>query len=198
MSLPDIDLDFKDRAEVVALFPNAIRASLLNTDETRFIKHETGMYFQNIPFDPETKLATFPYKVAEDLGYMKIDFLSNKVYEDLTAEEIEAYLEMDTDWSWFRDERFFTNVPETPTLVHLGSYYDLVLKYPPESLVDIAMLIALIRPAKKHLVGKRKADILPVVWEKSDKGYAFKKSHSFGYGLMVSLHAKIISRELGL
>ncbi len=198
MKIPDIDLDFRDRGEIVSLFPNATRASQMTHDGTRFTKHETGMYFQNIPSDPDTKLAAFDYKIAEEFGYMKIDFLSNRVYEGLTPEDIDAFLEIETDWSWYLDERFYTEVPDTPSLVHLGGYYDLVRKYPPESLTDVAMLIALIRPAKKDLVGKDKDYVLSKIWEKSEKGYSFKKSHSFGYGLMVTLHAKIIAGELGL
>lgn len=194
-SIPDIDLDFFDRSQVMALFPNAIKATQMTSDETKMVRHETGVYFQNIP--SEDGMATYPYKIAEELGFMKIDFLSNKVYEGLTAQDIDGLLEIETDWSWYLDERFYLESPDTPTLVHIGGYYDLVKKYPPQSLDDIAMLIALIRPGKKTLVGRSKEYIMEHIWEKEiGNKYTFKKSHSYAYGLMVTLHAKLIAGEL--
>ena len=54
-------------------------------------------------------------------------------------------------WDWFLDSRFYEG--DEP-LVQLGSHYDLVSKYPPESLADLAILLALVRPGKKELVGQ--------------------------------------------
>jgi len=196
MSLPDVDLDVGDRDAVLNLFPRGIGASLLASDKTRLIKHETGMYLQNIPSDPDTRLAVFPYKDAEERGFMKMDILYNRVYADLIPVELDALMEMETDWDWYLDPRFYIEDVTTSSLVHLGGYYKVVKRHPPKSVGDLAVLIAMIRPAKKHLVGKPWETILSEIWTKTDEGFAFKKSHSLAYGLLVSLHAKVIALEL--
>ena len=77
MKAGDIDLDFKDRNEVLKLIKH-IPASRISNGE--LVKHNTSVYVQNSPVDPETGLAAFDYQMAETLGYSKIDFLNLDVY----------------------------------------------------------------------------------------------------------------------
>ena len=39
-------------------------------------KHNTGVYFTDIPVHPFTNCANINYKEAEDRGYFKLDFLN--------------------------------------------------------------------------------------------------------------------------
>src|ERR1039458_5058193 len=96
MKLPDIDIDLRTDFDPTKLFPWT-RASLVKDDELR--QHPCGVYPQTIPVDPLTHLAAIPYEEAEQLGYLKIDFLHLQLYDYFkTREEIETLLEVEPDW----------------------------------------------------------------------------------------------------
>jgi len=199
IEIPDVDLDVNDRARAAALFPNAIVAS--QVQKHKLVPHNSGLYFQKIPTDPTSGISSFPYKEAEEEGYFKVDLLPNHVY-DLVAsnEELEELLAAKVDWRWFTDKRFYNNINHKYRLTHLSKYHSLACQYPPKSVEDIAALIALIRPSKKHLKGKPWSEIKERIWEKpeDDGGYFFKKSHAVAFALLVILHAQIIARKLHL
>lgn len=203
MGIPDVDLDVADRQKVMSLFENAIPASQLNHERDQLVPHNTGIYFQNIPTDPITGLATFPYEIAEELGYYKIDMIPYHIYEDVkTEKQLVKYLAVaegkDFPWESFLDERFYHEKPEDQ-VTHLGNHYELVKTYPPQSVMDVAALIALIRPRKRYLIGEPWEVIEEKIWQKlpeeetDDKGsYFFKKSHATAFALVVMVHLQIL------
>lgn len=71
--IPDVDIDFKDRDLALQDLLH-IPASRVEKDDLK--KHVVGVYFQSIPTDPLTGLASIPYDVAEQRGYFKLDFLN--------------------------------------------------------------------------------------------------------------------------
>ena len=201
IEIPDVDLDVSDRDKALASLRQYIQASQINNDRV-MVPHNTGIYFQKIPVDPVTGLASFPYKEAEELGYFKVDIIPNHVYDLVESnEELDALLEAPVDWSWFLDKRFFEAEDNRYQLTHLAKYHHLCEMYPPQSVEDIACLIAVIRPRKKYLVGEPWDIIKTVVWQKLDtedsKHYFFKKSHAVAFGVLVILHAQLIARHLG-
>jgi len=192
--IPDVDFDVKDRDNVVSIF-DVVRASILSKGD--LVRHKDGVYFQNIPIDPQTGLAVFPYDTAEELGYYKIDFLPNHVYDGLTsADQIDQILEGPIDWSMFE------NVDFVRKLFHFGGRVDsntemaeVVAAYAPKSVDQLALLIAIKLPAKKHLIGSEWDVLEQEMWTKShDKLPQFKKSHSIAYALTVIVHA-VLSRS---
>jgi len=55
------------------------------------------------------------------------------------------------------------------------------------------MILAMIRPGKRHLVGKSWKDIEKVVWSKTtDDTYFFKKSHAIAYALTIIVQLNLI------
>jgi hypothetical protein len=190
MAIPDVDLDVGDRAAVMGLFPMAVSASQLTSDRSKLVKHNTGVYFQNLPVDPLNGIATFPYDLAEELSYYKVDFIPYGIYENIRDEQhlIDLIARAEGDdfpWSWFLNDRFYDNPDARHRITQLGSHFDLCQMYPPGSVMDIAILIALIRPRKKYLIGEPWDVIEAVIWQKlpeedSDdpKNYFFKKSHA--------------------
>jgi len=195
VKIPDVDLDVSDRDTVIKLFPEAVIAS--ENAKEQLVTHKTGLYFQQIPKDPATGLAAFPYKMAEDLGYYKIDFIANHVYDLIgSMEELDEILELPVDWSWFTDQRFFDPNDRNHCLTHLGGYLDLCRKYKPKSVEDIAVLIAVIRPAKKGLIGRPWGEIQEEIWKVTAGNYSFKKSHAIAFALLVTVHAKLIAMQL--
>lgn len=197
--IPDCDIDVKggdERDKVASIFREATVASQLN--KRHLVKHNTSLHFQKIPVDPITGLSAFPYKQAEKLGYHKVDLISNHVYNEIGSEqEITDLLNAPIDWGWFQDERFFGS----EGLVHLHSYFHLCKKFPPESVLDIAALLAVIRPRMRHLQKECQslAEIKQRCWSKSEgpeTEYFFKKSHSVAFAVLVVLNAQLIARRL--
>ena len=82
--MPDIDLDFFDRDNVLTKFRH-IKGSRNEKDQLK--KHNTGVYFHNAPLDPFTGRCTLDHKVADERGYFKIDMLNVHIYEHVKNEE---------------------------------------------------------------------------------------------------------------
>ena len=199
VEIPDVDLDVKDRDRVASLFREAIPAS--QVQNRRLVNHNTGLYFQKIPQDPQRKLSVFPYKEAEDMGYFKVDLIPNHVYDLIESEaELQQLLDAPVDWDWFLDDRFYDSPDHRYRLTHLGNYRRLCKKFPPKSVTDIAALIAVIRPQKAHLKKECQTieEIKERVWQREEgaEGYFFKKSHSIAFAILVVLHAQLIARRL--
>jgi len=63
----------------------------------------------------------------------------------------------------------------------------------------LAMFLAIIRPAKRHLVGKTWKEVAETVWDKPDDDtYYFKKAHSISYSQLVVVNMNLIEEQLML
>lgn len=185
----DIDLDLKTDFDPLEIFPEAIRASMVKNDE--LIKHNVGVFFQDIPVDKMTGLAAIPYKEAEEAGYFKIDFLHLSLLDDFgSKQEIRDLLEIEPDWS------LLMRPDVVGKLFQIHKQYDLVSKLAPKSVVELADCIALMRPGKRHLVDaylKDKDLIRTELYKKPEDGkYYFKKGHAISYALNIVLQLHLI------
>jgi DNA polymerase III alpha subunit len=187
----DIDIDVKDRNQLLELF-KPIPASRINLKEQTIEKHNSGVYFQNIPKDPFTGASSLDYEQAEQMGYLKIDFLNMYLYQEINSEQhMIDLLERPLDWDCFKNKDFVQQ------LYHLHNYTDLTITMAPRCMEHLAMLLAIIRPGKKHLQGKSWDTIEKTVWLPLDDGtYVFKKSHSFGYATAIYLQAQLIIEKI--
>lgn len=182
----DIDVDTSPSFNPTKLFPWT-RAALVR--DGQYTQHPCGVYPQTIPVDPISELAAIPYDAAEELGYLKIDFLHLNVYQHFkTRAEIDDLLLKDPDWKLLL-------VPSNHhKLFQLANHGELLLKLKPASIEDMADMMALIRPGKRQLVPlyqKSKDMARPLIWSRDGEGgYAFKKSHalSYSYVLLLQLH----------
>lgn len=188
----DIDIDFKDRSAALALLPH-IPASMLN--HGNMVRHNTGVYFQAIPNDPSKNIATIPYEQAEELGYFKIDFLNNNVYEHVQDNaHLERLLAMEPAWELLDD-------PDVVSmLAHIHSHFDIVNVIKPKSVEDLSVVLALIRPGKRHLLHKNRADIDLEVWlPPADGSYFFKKAHAVAYAVSIVVQLnQIVEQSLSI
>jgi hypothetical protein len=92
-------------------------------------------------------------------------------------------------WDRLYDPEFFAR------LIHVGSHYDTLLKMPEavNSDVRLMMFLAVIRPAKRHLIGLPWKEVAKTIWEKpADGSYGFKKSHSCAYSRLVMVHMNLL------
>lgn len=153
-------------------------------------KHPTGVYFQNIPRDPTTNVSTLDHRVAKDYGYFKIDFLNVNMYEGIRDEQhLLELLAKEPPWDFFEFEEI------TDKLFHLKGYSHLLKKFKPQSVEDLAMILAIIRPSKAHLQHSDWATIRQEVWIKTD-GYVFKRCHSISYALAIVVNLNLLVEKM--
>ena len=182
----DIDIDFADREQVISLL-NVTQASILRNGE--MVKHNTGVYATDIPQDPFTSQASIDYDVAEDRGYVKLDFLNVNLYKQVRDEAHLIELMREPDWAKLYDPDFCAQ------LMHVNAHYDTLIKMPEavNTIPRLAMFLAIIRPAKRHLVGKTWKEVAETVWDKPDDDtYYFKRSHSCAYANLVVVNMNLL------
>ena len=181
--MTDIDIDLKNRDDVLTKLKHIPASIITNTVK----KHNTGVYFHDIPHDPSTNLSTINYKEAEDLGYFKIDLLNVNIYEYVSNEaHLNRLLEREPDWD------LLLNKEIVKQLFHIHDHYDIIAQMQPRSIDQLAMVLAIIRPAKRPLLGESWQTIQKQVWTKpKDNSYYFKKSHavSYAYAIIVQLNS---------
>lgn len=185
----DIDIDVADREQALALL-NCTAASIIK--EGKNVKHNTGVYFTSIPVDPFTGRASLDYEAAEARGYIKIDVLNVGLYQQIKNEEhLQQLMAQEPAWDKLYDPEFCAR------LIHIGAHYDTLIKMPElvNSDVRLMMFLAIIRPAKRHLIGLSWKEVAKTIWEKpADGSYGFKKSHSCAYSKLVMIHMNLLSQ----
>jgi hypothetical protein len=187
----DIDIDVASRDQALALIKHTA-ATIIRDDKVS--KHNTGVYFTEIPADPFTGRAALDYEAAEDLGYTKIDILNVGLYQQITNEEHLAYLmQQEPLWDLLQARDFCSQ------LIHIGSHYDTLIRMPEpvDSIPRLAMFLAVIRPAKRHLIGRTWAEVAETVWERPvEDGYYFKKAHAVSYAHLVAVNMNLICEQV--
>lgn len=183
----DIDIDIADREQVLSLIQH-IPASMRMVNPIR--RHGSGVYITEIPYDPVNDMSTLDYKEADKRGYFKLDLLNVHVYNHVKSEIHLVELMCDPDWSNLRKRSFVKQ------LIHLNGQYRFIQQMPEpiDSIPRLAMFLAAIRPAKRHLLGKTWKEINETVWEKDNAGYSFRKCHAIAYAQLVVVHMNLISK----
>ena len=187
--MPDIDIDFVDRDSALKLFKHKSASRL---DDGKLVKHNTGVYFHQVPIDIKRNLCSIPYDQAEEQGFFKIDFLNVGIYKGVRNEEHLVKL-MNTEPLWdllLQDE--FVNL-----LFHLNGHVDILKKTCPTSVEQLAAVLAMIRPAKRYLIGKTWLTIMDEVWKKPENDeYYFKKSHATAYAVAIVVQMNLICESI--
>jgi hypothetical protein len=187
----DIDIDLGDRTQALAHLQH-VPASILR--DGRLVKHNSGIYVTDIPVDPYTGQASIDYQAAELRGYVKLDLLNVSLYTQIKSEEhLQGLMQQEPAWERLYDPEFFAR------LIHVGAHYDTLLKMPEavNSDVRLMMFLAVIRPAKRHLIGLPWKEVAKTIWEKpADGSYGFKKSHSCAYSRLVMVHMNLLTNGM--
>lgn len=184
--MPDIDLDFPNRSDILDIIEH-VPASLKDGK-----RHNTGVYCHRIPKNPLTGNATLNYHEADKRGYFKIDFLNVGVYKGVKSEKhLIELMNKEPIWDLLLQEDFVN------MLFHLNGHVEILKKTKPNNVEQLAAVLAMIRPAKRHLVGKDWKEIFKEVWIKPTNGdYYFKKAHAIGYAMAVVVQMNLICEQL--
>lgn len=187
--MPDIDIDFFDRDIALKQFRH-IKAS--RNDNGKLVPHNTGIYLQPIPHNPITNLANIEYKEAEDRGYAKLDFLNVSLYKDIRDDShLKELMETEPLWDLLLQDEF------VDLLFHLNGHGAILRKTCPTSVEQLAAVLAMIRPAKRHLIGKNWTEITTEIWIPPETGeYYFKKAHAVAYAVAIVVQMNLICEKV--
>ena len=178
----DIDIDVGDRDAVLRLFRH-VPAMMAGGR-----RHNSGVYFHSVPADPRTGLCTVPFREAEsERGYFKMDILNMHVYGKVRdAAHLESLMAREPVWEALE-------VPEfCERLIHVGRHADVCAQMKPRGIMQLAAVLAVIRPGKRHLAGRPWDEVMAEVWRKDPgAGYSFKKAHAVAYAELVRVHMNI-------
>lgn len=184
----DIDIDFADREAVLKVIKHTPASIYRNGEWTR---HNTGVYVNPIPADPFTGLSNIDYQSAEEIGYIKLDLLNVHVYSKIKDElHLNRLIAQEPIWDMLEHKEFVEQV------IHIGKHYELLHKMPEpiNTIARMAMFLAVIRPAKRHLAGLSWREVGNTVWNKPENdSYFFKKSHAVSYAQLVAVNMNLLT-----
>ena len=184
----DIDIDFADRDQILALV-DVTPSSIIR--DGKLTRHNTGVHPTEIPVDPFTGYASLDYNDAEARGYVKLDFLNVNLYKQVRNESHLVELMQEPDWTKLYEPAICQQ------LIHVNNHYDTLLKMPEpvDTIPRLAMFLAVIRPAKRHLIGRSWKEVSDTIWDKVEGEYAFKKSHAIAYANLVVVNLNLLCEQ---
>jgi hypothetical protein len=188
----DIDIDLADRSKLLQHISHTT-ATMKKSSTVR--RHQSGVYVTDVPYDPVNDTCSLDYLDAEERGYVKIDLLNIWLYNHVRDESHLVSLMREPDWSILNNQEIVS------TMIHLSNHYETLqrMSEPVNSIPRLAMFLSVIRPGKKHLIGKTWREIAETIWIPDDTGYSYKKSHAVSYAHLVVVNMNLISEnpELG-
>jgi DNA polymerase III alpha subunit len=187
----DIDIDFLDREQALNLFKH-VRASRI--DDNKLVKHNTGVYLHEVPVDAVENLCAVPYEEAEERNYFKIDFLNVGIYKGVRDEEhLVQLMKTEPLWDLLEQDDFIQN------LFHVNGHGSILRQSKPRSIEELAAVLAMIRPAKRYLIGKDWTTVMNEVWTKPENDdYFFKKSHATAYAVAIVVQMNLICEQISV
>ena len=189
VKMPDIDIDFTDRDSALKLFKH-IGAS--RVENNRLVKHNTGVYMHQVPVNALTGLCAVPYDTAEQREYFKIDFLNVGLYQGVKNESHLVHLmNQEPLWDLLLQDDFIS------LLFHVNGHGSILKEMQPKNIEQLAAVLGMIRPAKRHLIGKDWATVMLEVWTKPETDdYYFKKSHATAYAVAIVVQMNLICEQI--
>ena len=184
--MPDIDIDFASRDIILSKIQH--RAAKLKSGK----KHNTGVYVTEIPHNPVDNISTIEHKAAEERGYFKLDFLNVSIYKDVRNEaHLQQLMEREPQWDLLEHDDFNNLV------FHVAGHGNILREMKPKTVEQLAAVLAMIRPAKRHLIGQTWDTVLKEVWTKPTNGeYYFKKAHAVSYAMAVVVHMNLLVENI--
>lgn len=183
----DIDIDVPVSFDPRKVFGDAVIPASRVTDSLELVKHPCGVYFQNIAVDPLTQLSAIPFKVAEQCGYTKYDFLHLSILDQFAdRSELIALLTQPINWKLLEDPLIVAQ------LFQLRNSWDVLSKVKPTSIQELADVVAMIRPGKRVLLRaylQQPSEVREQLYrasENEDKS-SFRRGHAIAYAYVIAL-----------
>ena len=187
--MPDIDIDFADRQKALNVFKHITASRDLKGER---VPHNTGVYLHKVPTYAPTNLCSYDHKEAEDMGWFKLDFLNVGIYTDVKDEaHLNSLMEREPIWDLLTEPEF------SDKLFHVAGHSTLLKTMKPQSIPQLAACLAMIRPAKRNLVGQPWDTVMKEVWKKpTDGSYYFKKAHAIAYAHAIVVQMNLMCEQI--
>lgn len=187
----DLDIDIPSKKSEI-IKQKLIKSSIIDKS---IKKHPVGVYlYKKVPH--YMGWCVIDYKEMEHNNYQKIDILNNTFLDDLTNTQMTEALKLiekeNIDWLQLHDE---------PHNYQLDNYPSILKQFNVRSVLDVAIVLAIIRPGAIQYYNKLKSrmnsdlnrfnDIdaygLPIFSGDglTTKKYRYKKSHAIGYAYIL-------------
>jgi DNA polymerase III alpha subunit len=100
---------------------------------------------------------------------------------------------METEPLWdLLEQDDFSNL-----LFHVNGHGSILRQMKPTSILQLAAVLAMIRPAKRYLIGKDWDLIMTEIWTKPENDeYYFKKAHAVAYAALVVVQMNLICESI--
>lgn len=161
------------------------KAMIYNKETERVLPHQSGVYLESVPVDTLTGWAAFDYEYGDEHGFLKVDILTNRSYDMFRSKaEVVTALNQEPEWNKLLDESFVKKLP------HIANHFDLVKKVKPQSIEELADVLALMRPSKIHMTDqylKNRTSTRRRLYLRPADGIFFKKSHAIAYAAMITV-----------
>lgn len=194
----DVDIDVKKAGDVIELLP-CVRATE-KIEESGLVPHKSGIHFDAIPVDPISGYSAIQYKKAEEMGYQKVDILSQSAYKNVRdREHLKELASREPIWDLLLEPEFLSELSQ------IKNNHTYLMQWKPKSIDELAMFIAMIRPAKMKCLSMNNWDeVRKVIWDYSDIGMDmngnklryFKKPHAYAYSLMIVVQLNALVESL--
>lgn len=187
----DIDIDTANRDKLLKMIKGT--PAMIARDKKQ-VKHNTGVYFHDIPSNPFNGLSTIDHKEAESMGYFKIDILNVGLYKDIKSKkQLIDLLNNEPMWELLEHQEVVEKC------FHIHKHFNIIKQMKPQSVEQLAAVLAVIRPAKRHLIGKSWDVINKDVWVKpTNNEYFFKKAHAHAYAMAIVLQLNMLAKGFSL
>jgi DNA polymerase III alpha subunit len=139
-------------------------------------------------------VCSIPYDHTDAEDYFKIDFLNVGIYKGVRDEaHLIQLMETEPLWDLLQDNDFIQN------LFHVNSHGSILRQMAPKNIEQLAAILAMIRPAKRYLIGKEWTTVMREVWTKPDiDEYYFKKSHATAYAVAIVVQMNLICEQISI
>jgi DNA polymerase III alpha subunit len=82
-------------------------------------------------------------------------------------------------------------------LFHVNGHGSILREMKPRCIQELAAVLAVIRPAKRHLIGKDWKTVMAEVWTKPENDeYYFKKAHAVAYAHVIVVQMNLLCEQL--
>ena len=191
--LGDIDIDCGDRNKLLKDL-NYIPATVARNG--KHAPHNSGVYFHRVPTNPFTDTCSLGHKEAEKQNCYKIDLLNNHIYDSVQSEaHLEQLISTPPMWELLQHEEVVKE------LAHINGHWELVKKLKPCTTMQLAQLLALIRPGKRHMVRQCEKNgwdsLEPEIWERDQDRYVFRKSHAISLAVTIQVQLNLLVEKIG-
>jgi hypothetical protein len=185
----DIDIDVANREQLLSIIDHT-SATMRESKGNK--KHGSGIYVTDVPYDAVKNTASIDHVAAEARGYVKLDLLNMSLYKNVRSFEHLEQLMKEPDWSMLSDRSFVENI------IQINKHYSTLIRMPEpiNSIPRMAMFLAVIRPAKRHLIGLPWSEVAKTIWDMDEDGYVFKKAHALAYSHLVVVNMNLLKEQM--